>query len=48
MAISNIVCSWFSQFEGQFTVAKGDMVGSKLCQLWNQFTLAISDQVAFI
>jgi len=33
VAISNIVCSWFSQFEGQFAVAKGDMVGSKLCQL---------------
>jgi len=48
VAISNIVWSWFSQFEGQFTVAKGDMVGSKLGQLGSQFTVAIIDQVAFI
>ena len=48
MAISNIVCSWLSQFEGKFTLAKDYMVGSKLGQLGGQFHVAISDQVAFI
>ena len=45
MAISNIVCFWFSQFEGIFTVAKGDMVGSKLGQLRGQFTVAVRDMI---
>ena len=44
-----MVCSWFSQFEGQltFNLAIRDVVGSRLSGLEAQFTGYISDIAGF-
>ena len=40
-------CSWLGGFEGKFTVAISDLVGSRLGHFEGKFTVAISNVECF-